>query len=85
MDRITRGPDVPGWTPFEAALLKAVDKLCADAFITDPTWKKISAMYDEKQLLDLTMTVGQYNLVSMLLNSTDVQREQGAPGFPGSK
>ncbi len=81
--RITKGPDAPGWSPFETALLKAADELHADAFISDATWDVLSSVYNEKQLLDLIMTVGQYNLVSMMLNSTGVQREPGVPGFPG--
>jgi len=83
IERITKGPDAPGWTPFETTLLKAVDELHADAFITDGTWKALAEVYNEKQLLDLVMTVGQYNLVSMLLNSTGVQLEAGLAGFPG--
>ena len=34
--------------------------------------------------MDLIFTVGQYNLVSMALNSLGVQLEEGAKGFPES-
>jgi 4-carboxymuconolactone decarboxylase len=83
--RITAGPDAPGWDPFEAALLRAADELHSDAFISDGTWRVLARRYDEKQLLDLVMTVGQYNLVSMFLNTCGVQLEEGFPGLPQPK
>ena len=85
ISRITKGPDAKGWSPFDATLIKAVDELHADAFITDNTWNALTQNYDEKQMLDLIMTVGQYNLVSMFLNSTGVQLDKGIPGFPKEK
>jgi alkylhydroperoxidase family enzyme len=80
--RITKGPDTPGWTPFEAMLLRAVDELHRDAFVTDATWQAIAAEYDVQQLMDLIATVGTYNLVSMMLNSWGVQLDEGLTGFP---
>jgi len=84
--RITNGSDDPGWSKFDAALVRAVDELYYDAIISDATWKALSERYSEKQLMDVIATVGQYNLVSWALNSYGVQLEEGVPGFPeGSK
>lgn len=83
--RITEGPEAPGWTSSDAALLQAADELHQDAFISDQTWKTLAEQYEEKQMMDVVMTVGQYNLVSMLLNSFGVQLDEGIPGFPGLK
>jgi len=80
--RITRGPDVPGWDPFEATLLRAADELHRDSRIGDATWKALSVHYDVQQLMDLVFTVGQYTLVSMALNSFGVPLDDGIPGFP---
>ena len=82
--RVTLGPDAAGWTDREVALLRAADELVDDAFIGDETWKALSSFYDKEQLLDLVFTVGQYNLVSMALNTLGVQLEKGAQGFPDS-
>jgi 4-carboxymuconolactone decarboxylase len=73
--RIAKGPDAAGWSDLERWLLRATDELHADAFISDATWAALSAHYDVQQLLDLVFTVGQYNLVSMALNSFGVQPE----------
>ncbi len=75
IERITRGPEAPGWDPFDAALLRAADELRADAFMSDETWAALSKHYDTRQMMDLVFTVGQYNLVSMALNSLGVQAE----------
>ncbi len=84
--RITKGPDDPGWSKFDAALIRAVDELYYDAIISDATWKVLSERYNEKQIMDVIFTVGDYNLVSWALNSMGVQLEKGVPGFPeGSK
>ena len=35
----------------------------------------------QKQMMDVVFTVGQYNLVSMALNSFGVQADEGLPGW----
>jgi alkylhydroperoxidase family enzyme len=80
--RVTEGPDAAGWSRFDATLLRAADELHGDAFLGDATWKALAERYDTKQMIDLIFVVGQYNLVSMALNSLGVQREEGVEGFP---
>ena len=80
--RIPAGPDAPGWTPLEAATLRAADELRADAMISDDTWSELCSHWDIQQCLDLVFAVGQYNLVSMALNTLGVQRDPGVPGLP---
>ncbi len=80
--RITLGAKAPGWDSFEATLIRAADALHSDAFITDATWNALAKRYNKQQLMDVVMTVGNYNLVSMLLNTFGVQLDQGVPGFP---
>ena len=84
IERVTLGPDAAGWSDKEVALLRAADELVGDAFISDETWAALSAFYNTKQLMDLVFTVGQYNLVSMALNTLGVQLEDGVKGFPKS-
>jgi alkylhydroperoxidase family enzyme len=82
IERVTRGPEAEGWEPFDASLLRAADELHGDAFLSDATWRELAARYDTMQLMDVVFTVGQYNLVSMALNSLGVQLDEGFPGFP---
>ena len=75
------GPSTPGLSERDRLLLQATDELHADAFITDKTWNALTAHLDQLQLMDLVFTVGQYNLVSMALNSFGVQLDEGLPGW----
>ena len=58
------------------------DELHADAFISNPTWAALCEHLDEKQRVDLVFTVGQYNMVSMALNTLGVQPEPGLARLP---
>ena len=82
--RIPSGPDADGWSDRDRVILSAVDELHADAFIGEPTWQALAAYFETEQLLDLIFTVGQYNLVSMVLNTLGVQLDERLPGFPES-
>ena len=82
IERIRKGPDAPGWSADDRALLRATDELRADAFVTDATWAELSRRWSTQQLMDLVFTVGQYNLVSMALNTFGVQPEPGLPRLP---
>ncbi|MCP4756182.1 MAG: carboxymuconolactone decarboxylase family protein [Proteobacteria bacterium] len=81
IDRIGQGPDAEGWSAVDRALLRATDELHADAFISDATWNELGRTYSEENLMDLVFTIGQYNLVSMALNTLGVQLEPGKEGF----
>ncbi|QKG70757.1 carboxymuconolactone decarboxylase family protein [Erythrobacter mangrovi] len=76
VERIKAGPGAPGWTPIEAAMLRAADELVADHFVSDATWAALAELGD-KGRMDIVFTVGQYTQVSMLLNSFGVQLEDG--------
>jgi alkylhydroperoxidase family enzyme len=73
--RIASGPNAEGWTPSEATLLRAADELHADSRIGDDTWAALAAQWDEQQLIEVCMVVGQYHLVAMTLNSLGVEPE----------
>ena len=75
------GPDTPGLSELDRLLLKATDELHADAHVSDETWDGLSKHYDTQQMMDLVFTIGQYNLVSMALNSFGVQLDEGLPGW----
>jgi 4-carboxymuconolactone decarboxylase len=79
--RIKEGPDAAGWAPFDATLLRATDELHKDACISDVTWAALSERYTPAQCMDVVFAVGQYNLVSMALNTFGVQLDKGVKGF----
>ncbi len=81
IDRIPAGSSAEGWSALDQALLDATDELHSDAFITDATWARLSEL-DDQQKMDLVFTVGQYNLVSMALNTLGVQADPGLAVMP---
>lgn len=80
--RVPGGPDADGWSPFDAALLRAADELHDGAVISEPTWAVLAERYDERQLIEVPMLVGQYHLVAFTLNSLGVEPEPGVEGLP---
>ncbi len=83
--RIAEGPEAEGLDAFDRVQLQAVDELRRDAFISDQTWKALSERYDTQQMMDLVFTVGQYQLVSMALNSLGVQLEEDVERLPDGR
>lgn len=70
--RIAGGPDARGWQPFEAVLLRAVDELLVDSFISDSTWAGLSARFDTRQLMDAVFTVAEFTMIAGTVNSLEV-------------
>jgi alkylhydroperoxidase family enzyme len=76
--RVARGPDAPGWTERQAALLQAADELHGDRVITAATWQRLAAHYDDAQLLEIGMLVGHYEMLAGVLNSVGLALEPAA-------
>ena len=76
IERIAVGPDATGWSPEDAAMVRAVDELVDDAIITDATWAVLSEAMDEHQLMDLVFTVGAYDLLAMAFRSFGVELDE---------
>ena len=78
--RIAAGPDSPGWSDLERAMLRAVDELVADACISEETWSVLAVEFDEQQLMDLVFTVGAYDLLAMAFRTlrAPARRRPGA-------
>ncbi len=79
--RVREGPDASGWSEHDVTLLQAVDELHEQSVLSDETWNRLAARYDEKQLIETCMLVGHYHMVAYTLNSLRVQREEGVSGL----
>jgi 4-carboxymuconolactone decarboxylase len=75
IEQIKEGAANAQWSKVDKALLQATDELHNDAFIADETWAELNKNFSEEQLMDIVFTVGNYNLVSMALNTLGVQLE----------
>jgi alkylhydroperoxidase family enzyme len=82
IDRVLQGPDAEGWSAHEATLMRAVDELHDNAALTDDTWAALASEYDQAQLIETTMLVGEYHMVAFTLNATGVELEDGYEPLP---
>jgi AhpD family alkylhydroperoxidase len=72
IERVADGAAAPGWTPRQAALLRAVDDLHAARDLSDERWQELCAHLSETERIELTMLVGHYEMLAMTLNSLRV-------------
>ena len=69
--RTARAAD--GWAPREQAILAATDELLANGDITDETWSRLSGMLDTRELIELVMLVGHYEMLAKAINTLRIQ------------
>jgi len=69
------------FTDFERAVVRAVDELCADDFVSDATWAQLAAEWDERELVEFVMLAGYYRMLAGFLNSAGVQVDEGLSGW----
>jgi 4-carboxymuconolactone decarboxylase len=72
------------WEQDEVALLEMVDDLYGDDCVSDATWAQLNSHFSVSDILEFMASALQYRLVSGLLNSCGVQRDEGVPGWPAA-
>ena len=80
--RIPLGASSPGWSAIERALLEAADELHERQLVSNEVWAKLAAQYEEKQLIEILFVVGEYTMLSMVVNSSGVELEPGYDRLP---
>jgi alkylhydroperoxidase family enzyme len=82
IDAIARGADADLWSPLEADLLRATDELLDNYRIDDPTWDRLGAHLDERQLMEVAFVVGTYACLAMAFNSFGLELDPGLDATP---
>ena len=83
IEQITLGSTAPSWSEHDRALLQAAEELHNDAMISDETWKILEISFNEKQLFELVVLVGQFTLVTYFQNSLRLRLSPGNEGLQG--
>ncbi|MFZ0170248.1 MAG: carboxymuconolactone decarboxylase family protein [Acidimicrobiales bacterium] len=65
-------------SPRQRVLLAATDELHTGHVVRDKTWGELNSTFDERQVIELCMLVGHYEMLAMTLNSLGVQPEPPA-------
>ena len=76
--RVLDGPSAAGWSPRQRLLLQAADELHDHRVVTDVSWQALSDELSERQLIELCLLVGHYEMLAMTLNSLGVEPEPAA-------
>ena len=80
--RIAVGPSAGEWPDKERTLLLAADELHAGQNISDEVWATLATEYSDKQLVEILFVVGQYTMLSMVVNAAGVELEPGYDPLP---
>jgi 4-carboxymuconolactone decarboxylase len=80
-ERVTIGSAAPGWNDEDRAILRAVEELHAEAFISDQAWHELACFLSEEQLLELPILIGQYQGLAYFLNSMRARLKPSNPGL----
>jgi 4-carboxymuconolactone decarboxylase len=62
--RIKEGSHSDGWCRLDAAIMSAVEEFHADTFVSEATWSELARHFDELQLLELLVLIGQFTTVA---------------------
>ncbi|HEY1741332.1 MAG TPA: carboxymuconolactone decarboxylase family protein [Acidimicrobiia bacterium] len=80
--RLTEVPASSAWPARDALLVRCADELFDDRTLSDDTYSELTAHYSDEQVLDILFAVGQYQLVSTVLRSLGVQRDDNVTDAP---
>jgi AhpD family alkylhydroperoxidase len=73
IERVRDAPDASAWTDRQRLLLVAVDELHDRRELGDRTWDGLAALLAPRELIELCMLVGHYEMLAMTINSLRVQ------------
>ena len=81
IERITHGSSAEGWSCHEAAILRGVEEMLGDQCISEATWAVLAVSWDEQQLIEFPMMVGQYVATAYVQNSLRIALEGDNSGL----
>ena len=73
IEAIRVGPSAAAWREHDAAVLRAVDEMITDRYLSDTTWAELSGWLDRRQLMDLVFTVGTYEILALAFRTFGVE------------
>jgi AhpD family alkylhydroperoxidase len=71
--RVADGPAAEGWSAREQAVLQATDELLANGNVADETWSRLSGMLDSRELIELLLLAGHYEMLAKTINTLRIQ------------
>lgn len=81
IERVIEGSQADGWSEHERAILRAVEELRETAMVCDDTWEALAAAYDEAQMVELMVLIGQFTATAYFQNAMRLRLEKGNEGL----
>jgi AhpD family alkylhydroperoxidase len=76
IERLTTGPEAPGWSPRDRALLTACNELLRDQNLSDSTWQTLSEHLDDRRLIELVFLVGHYQMLATAIAALRIEPDR---------
>ena len=81
VERTTVGSSAPGWSEHEAAIVRGVEELIGNKTVSDETWATLAKSWNEQQLIEFPMMVGQYVATAFVQNTLRIRLAEDNPGL----
>jgi alkylhydroperoxidase family enzyme len=81
VERVTIGSSAPGWNEHDRAIVKGVEELLDDTYISDATWEALAKSWNDAQLLEFPVLVGLYVTTAMHQNAMRLRLHPGNVGL----
>lgn len=73
--QVKEGPAAVGLSERYRAILTATDELLATKNLSDETWAALALEFDERQLIEFLLLVGQYDSLATTIETLRIQRD----------
>lgn len=75
IEAVKQGPDSPVFSDLERAVLQYTEEVTLNVKSTDETFNEVARYLSHREIVELTLTIGFYNLVARFLENTEVEIE----------
>ncbi len=82
IQRVRLGSASEGWSQRRALLLAAVDELHRERMISEALWSQLAELLSDRELIELCLLVGHYEMLAMTLNALQVAPDLLSAGPP---
>jgi 4-carboxymuconolactone decarboxylase len=81
IEAIVVGSGSPIWDDHECAVLEAVEELHENSMVDDETWAKLAERFDDAQMFELLILIGQFTATAYFQNSLRLRLEANNEGL----
>jgi AhpD family alkylhydroperoxidase len=76
IEHVMAGPDAPGWSPRDRALLAACDELHRDHDLSDSSWQALSEHLDDRSIIEFLLLTGHYQMLATVITALRIEPDR---------